>query len=340
MRNPKLQLTQRISQADARLTAGDRKVADYLLRTYPVGLLENASAIAHATGLNVSTVSRFFPKIGYRSIRTAHQEFREGLEFLMASPLSRGREQPRPATDDRALFHDVQRLDLKNIQETFKDISFADVRKLMRFLLDRSRGVYLFGSRKHYSLCYYAFIQLNGIRENVFLAPTDNFFVADLLARLRAQDILWLFDFRRYPRLSGKVAEYCDQAGAPVVLFTDSPMAPLSRFAGMTFTVATRGVSWFDSYTAGVSLINALLAEYVRQAGDSARERYAIRERLFRHFEIFTGYDALPAEREGRPLRALVPRRTGRMVLDAGGVSWGNRAANHRPIGNHRKEES
>ena len=181
----------------------------------------------------------------------------------------------------------------------------------------------------------YAFIQLNGIRENVLLAPTGNFFVADLLARLRAQDVLWLFDFRRYPRLSRKVAEYCVQAGAPLVLFTDSPMAPLARFAGMTFTIATRGVSWFDSYTAGVSLINALLAEYVRLAGDSARERYAIRERLFRHFEIFTGYDALPAEREGRALRGLGPRRMAPTVLDTGRVARGNRAANHRPIGNH-----
>jgi DNA-binding MurR/RpiR family transcriptional regulator len=258
----------------------------------------------------------------------------------MASPLSRGRERPRPAPDDRALFHDVQRLDLKNIQETFKDISFGDVRKLMRLLLDRNRGVYLFGPRKHYSLCYYAFIQLNGIRENVLLAPTGNFFVADLLARLRAQDVLWLFDFRRYPRLSRKVAEYCVQAGAPLVLFTDSPMAPLARFAGMTFTIATRGVSWFDSYTAGVSLINALLAEYVRQAGGSARERYAIRERLFRHFEIFTGFDALPAEREGRASRALDSRRMMRTVLGTGGAARGNRAANQRSIGNHRKEES
>jgi len=303
MQNPKQQLTERITRCYAQLTPSDRKIADYLLRNYPAALLENASAIARATGVNVSTVSRFFPKIGYESIRGAHREVREGLDFLMASPLTRSQRRPQTAPDDRALFQEVLRLDLGNLQETFKDIAYSDVRKLMRLLLDRDRGVYLFGPRKHYSLCYYAFIQLNGVRENVYLASTENFFVADLLARLRPRDVLWLFDFRRYPRLSRTVAEYCAQTGASVVLWTDSAMGPLVPLAELTFTVATRGASWFDSYTAGISLINAFLAEYIRLAGDSARERYAIRDRLFRQFGIFTGHEGLPAGKSSRKPR-------------------------------------
>jgi DNA-binding MurR/RpiR family transcriptional regulator len=300
MQNPKQQLAERVSHASARLTPSDRKIAEYLLRGYPGALLENASGIARATGVNIATVSRFFPKIGYRSIRSAHQELRAGLDFLLASPLARVQDRQRPVGDGRALFQEVLRLDLQNIEETFKEVSFADVRTLMHLLLDRSRSVYFFGPRKHYSLCYYAFLQLNGVRENVFLASTDNLFVADLLARVRRRDVLWLFDFRRYPRLSRKVATYCADAGATVVLFTDSPMAPLARYADLAFTIATRGASWFDSYAAGVSIVNALLAEYVRLAGDSARKRYAIRERLFHHFEIFTRREGLP-NGEGSP---------------------------------------
>ena len=55
----------------------------------------------------------------------------------------------------------------------------------MKLLVDPGRSVYLFGARKHFSLCFYTFIQLNGVRENVFLAPTGNFYVADLLTRVR-----------------------------------------------------------------------------------------------------------------------------------------------------------
>jgi hypothetical protein len=105
------------------------------------------------------------------------------------------------------------------------------------------------------------------------------------------------------------VAEYCAQTGASIALFTDSALAPLVRYANLKFTIATRGASWFDSYTAGIALINAFLAEYVRLAGKSARERYAIRERLFRHFEIFAGHDGPPDEAGNRDAKAVGPGR-------------------------------
>ncbi|MFA5027049.1 MAG: MurR/RpiR family transcriptional regulator [Candidatus Methylomirabilota bacterium] len=309
MPNPKLQFTEKVSRAYARLTPSDRRIADYLVRSYPTGLLESASSIAAALGVNVSTVSRFFPKIGYRSIRGAHRELREGLDFLIASPLTRAGRQPREAKGERRLLQDVLHLELRNLQETYDGIDPADVRRLMRLLADRSRAVYVFGARKHYSLAYYAFLQLNGIREDVVLAPTGNYFVADILARLRPQDVVWLFDFRRYPQLGVKVAEYAAQVGASIVLFTDSTLAPLTRLAKLKFIVATRGLSWFDSYTAGVSLVNAILAEYIRTVGASARARYAVRERLFRHFEIFTGHEGLPGAGERTSAPSAARRR-------------------------------
>jgi DNA-binding MurR/RpiR family transcriptional regulator len=330
MKHPKLQFADKVSQAHARLTASDRKIADYLLRSYPGGLLENASSIARALDVNVSTVSRFFPKIGYRSIRSAHRELKEGLDFLIASPLARGERRPLGAGNGRRCLQEVLHLDLRNLQEIFDGVSATDMRRLIRLLSDRRRAVYIFGARKHYTLAYYAFLQLSGIREDVFLTPTGNYFVADVLARLRPRDVVWLFDFRRYPRLGVKVAEYGAQVGAPLVLFTDSSLAPLVRFAELKFIVATRGASWFDSYTAGVSLVNAVLTEFIRSVGSSARERYAVRERLFRHFEIFTSHEELPTPQGGG----------GRNASRRGGLPGGNRAARGGPVGMRRKEES
>lgn len=295
MTNPKLQFRERVNRVYPRFTQGDRTIADHLLRTYPTGLLESASAIAQTLGLHVSTVTRFFPKIGYANIKAANRDVREALDFLMASPMARARERDRAVRGDTALFREVQRLDLKNIQDTFTDLSLADARRFLRLLLDRKRSVYVFGARKHFALCFYAFIQLNGVRENVFLAPTGNFYVADLLTRVRPGDVLWLFDFRRYPRIGSKVAEYCKQVGAAVVLFTDSPLAPAARHADLRFISATSGAAPFDSYAGCVSLTNAFLAEYVRRTPEAVRKRYEMQEALFRHFDIFTWQDRLPA---------------------------------------------
>jgi len=295
MTNPALQFRERVHRAYPRFTDGDRKIADHLLRTYPTGLLESASAIAQALDLHVSTVTRFFPKIGYANVKAANQDVRVALDFLMAPPLARVQGRQRAVTGDTALFAEVQRLDLKNIQDTFAELSFPEARRFLRLLLDPKRAVYVFGARKHFALCFYAFIQLNGVRDNVFLAPTGNFYVADLLARVRAGDVLWLFDFRRYPRIGTKVAAYCKQAGAEVALFTDSPLAPSAQYADLRFLSATGGASTFDSYAGCIALVNAFLAEYVRRARETVRKRYEVQEALFRHFDIFTWQDRLPA---------------------------------------------
>jgi hypothetical protein len=50
----------------------------------------------------------------------------------------------------------------------------------------------------------------------------------------------------------------------------------------------TRGSSAFGSYTAAVSLINALVAETVRRLGPNARERCERMEAVYRHFDVWS----------------------------------------------------
>jgi DNA-binding MurR/RpiR family transcriptional regulator len=56
----------------------------------------------------------------------------------------------------------------------------------------------------------------------------------------------------------------------------------------VAFTATTRGSSAFDSYTAAISLTNALLAELVRTMGDAARRRCERMERVYSHFDVWS----------------------------------------------------
>ena len=109
----------------------------------------------------------------------------------------------------------------------------------------------------------------------------------------------------------------CDHGILNTLLTLMSPQVPL---ADVTFIVSTRGVSAFDSYTAGSGLINALLAEYVRLAADSLQARYAIQKKLLRHFDIF-----VPHRSSGNGRRSAVRQRMTRgnappARLDSGGT--------------------
>ncbi len=76
-------LTERLAAHAAFLTASERALADDLLRHYPDGLLDSASAIASRTGTSASTVVRMFSKLGYGSLAEVRREARtEGTSRL------------------------------------------------------------------------------------------------------------------------------------------------------------------------------------------------------------------------------------------------------------------
>jgi len=119
----------------------------------------------------------------------------------------------------------------------------------------------------------------------------DQNYLPERLMRVRPQDVLLVFNFRRYPKINNRLTKFFTRSGGDIVLFTDSVMAPLYRSVKITFMVATQGAAVFDSYTAGVSLINALLAKYVKTAGPSVTKRFAELEKISRHLDVYTWHD-------------------------------------------------
>ncbi len=87
--DPKKQFLDRIVKNQSSLSLTDKKIADYLVHSYPGALLETASEISKKLGVSISTVTRFFPKIGFKSIRDAHRDLKKDFAYLKNSPLEK-----------------------------------------------------------------------------------------------------------------------------------------------------------------------------------------------------------------------------------------------------------
>jgi DNA-binding MurR/RpiR family transcriptional regulator len=106
--------------------------------------------------------------------------------------------------------------------------------------------------------------------------------------------VLVVFDFRRYPKVNIKLTEIFRDVGANVVAIGDSPISPSAKLAEVLFLVESKGAGIFDSYTAGFTLINALMAAVTRRSGEYVRQRYETLERYYSRFEIFSGQELNP----------------------------------------------
>ena len=269
------------------LTPGDRAVADYLLRSYPRFLFQTASEMARELDTSISTVTRFFPKIGFKSIRDAYAALKEQSSFVIDSPLDRYRQNQR-GTRTEGVFFETLEADLSNLERTFAEVDRAAVRKFVELTSGSRRRVCILGSRKVFALAYYLYIQLSAVRSRVQLVRTDNYFEVESALEACKGDTLIVYDFRRYPRVHLRTAEWFKAQGAHIITICDSRLAPTRTLSDVAFTATTRGPSAFDSYTAAISLTNALLAELVRTMGDAARRRCERMERVYSHFDVWS----------------------------------------------------
>ena len=196
MYHPKNHLATRISQNIDKFTPIDHRVADYILREYPTSMLKNASEIARALQVNVSTVTRFFPKIGYPSIKNAITDFKKNINFLINSPLDRFLQYREELPINQNVFNKVIELDMSNIQSTFKELSEKDVNLFVKLITKKARSIYVLGTRKEFSVAFYFYYQMASFRDNIFLLNPSN--LIDQLSRVKSRDLLVIFDFRRY----------------------------------------------------------------------------------------------------------------------------------------------
>ena len=112
--------------------------------------------------------------------------------------------------------------------------------------------------------------------------------ITDCFINFKPGDALILFDFRRYYEGHKKAADFVTKNGGEVYIFTDSPLAPSARYAKTLFILSTRGISIFDSYAAGLILLNALVAQLIKETQTMTRKRQGDFEELYKHFGIFS----------------------------------------------------
>lgn len=93
------------------------------------------------------------------------------------------------------------------------------------------------------------------------------------MADLGADDVVLAIGFRRRVPAFAAALKAAKAAKATVVLVTDPSGAANVRMADCTLTCHCRGDSMFDSYVAGVSVVNFLAMQLAEAMGTAGRRR-------------------------------------------------------------------
>ncbi|MGE7958870.1 MurR/RpiR family transcriptional regulator [Pseudomonas sp. NPDC089530] len=250
------------------LTPSERKVIRALLDHYPRNGLGPMSRLAEHAGVSDPTIVRLVKKLGFAGYAQFQEALLSDMDARLRSPSTLLQPRAHGRQDDT--WSQYLQGSLRSLEQTRALTQPEDVRILVDWLLDTRHQVYCYGGRFSSFLASYLLNHLRLLRPGCF-ALEDNTQLPDRLYDLQRQDLVLLFDYRRYQAQAQRVAATAKARHARVVLFTDIYTSPLREQADLIISAPVESTSAFDSLVPALAQVEALIASLTPRSSDLDR---------------------------------------------------------------------
>lgn len=262
----------RINAVMEQLTASERKVANVLLADYPYGGLVTIQELSRRAHVSAPSTTRFISKLGYGGYLDFQRHLIGELKQRELSPIELKLTEA-PSSSAHFLTDYTRRLmgKLTLMAEGLPPQQFDEV---CRIIADPNRHIFIIGGRVTDSVAQFLSIHLRQIRGRIYHIPADPELWPEYVLRMRKQDVLILFDVRRYqPRLA-QLAKIVSEEQQPVIIaITDKWMSPIASYAKHVFAVPIELETAWDTTVCLVTLVEAMIIRVSEADWDATRKR-------------------------------------------------------------------
>ena len=261
------------------LSPAERKLARVLLASYPIAGLESVARFAERAQVSPPTVTRFITKLGFSGYPEFQETLRHEVQARLSSPLTRYRDD-QPARGTESVLSDALDVAGENLKATLDVLSHRDVNEAVEIIGDVRRRVMVLGGRVSAPLARYLAAQLHLLRPGIGLVDSERSAPAQQLIDMRRNDVLIVFDYRRYQSDTIESARVAAAQGCNVILFTDPWLSPASAFARQVVVTSVDMVGPFDSLVGAMAVVEGVVAAVLNRLGPRAQSRMQSLERL------------------------------------------------------------
>ncbi|MDT8284257.1 MAG: MurR/RpiR family transcriptional regulator [Thermovirgaceae bacterium] len=274
-------LGERIAEKMPALSPGQQSIAKYILGNPRDAAFLTAFQLGEIVGVSESTVIRFAAVLGY----SGYPEMRSAVrEILMErlSTLERLREYDEPGGAHyffRAIDEDIKTLsaaqaslDTRALEELGSMVAAAD-------------QVLVAGQRSSRALAYYLWYYLSWLFPNIHLLDPDS--AIEKVINASPKSLVIGISFPRYTSWTVEVMRHSHMCGIPTASITNDYSSPLATWSNIVIPVPWNPISFIDSFTAPISIMNCVILGAARVLGSAVQQRLEILERTWGENEVY-----------------------------------------------------
>lgn len=280
------ELLDRIKQEQEDFPAAQKQVAAYVVdNCYQIPFL-SITSMAKNIGVSDSTIIKFCTQLGFEGFGEFKKVFSDYAysELTMLNKLSRS---TLSGGSDGTVFSEVLEEDTSNIQATLTSQINRDSLDRFLELLNNSENIYVTGGRSSLILAEHMASTLRylGLKIHDLSGGVGDYL--DRLMMIDKKDMVIAFCFPRYTAMVVSALRDLQEAGIPVVLFTDTGLSPAYPYADLVFLCNVSSKAWFPSYTSCMSLIGTICRAAGVLRKDSATSHVAKLEKRLLERGVF-----------------------------------------------------
>lgn len=256
------------------LTPEARKAATYVLENPRDVGVSTVREIAQAANVKPNTVVRMARQVGFEGYEDFRAPFREAIRQGAADFPKRARwlQDIRKSGDLGGLYADMVQGALRNVEETFANITAEDLKSAAEAIW-QSQSVFTLGVGVNNSTARnFTYLASTGmVRFHAIPRAGSN--AVDDLAWAGAGDTLIAITCRPYRAEVVEAVARAKEQGITIVAVSDSPASPIIRTADHGFVIACDTPQFFPSSVSTIALLETLLSFVIAVASDEIVER-------------------------------------------------------------------
>ena len=250
---------------------GQKRIGRYILDHYDQAAFMTASKLGKLTEVSESTVVRFAAELGFDGYPAMQKALQEMARNRLTSTQ---RIQAAENIYDRDVLSSVLQADIENLRQ----ISMDEDRDTFQTAVEKivhARHIYILGARSSTHLAGYLYFYMQMIFENVTLVQASAAGeIFEQLFRSGEGDVMIAFSFPRYSKDTINAARFARSRGAEIIAITDQKQSPVAQMSSAALLAPSEMLSFIDSMTAPMSLINALLVGSSTKMGTDVTETF------------------------------------------------------------------
>jgi DNA-binding MurR/RpiR family transcriptional regulator len=270
-------------------TLSQQKIAEYLTQHLDEALILKANQLAKEAGVSEATFTRFITRLGFSGFSEFKREI--GNYIIQGnSTTERLAESAETFGISDSVFLEILRGDIENIHKITNGISNELFEKAVG-KLSSAKSIYLLGLRSSYALAFYLAFNLRFFLKSVTLVKPGIGDIPEQVLSAGKGDVLIALSFKRFTRDVVNIVEKIKRKKAYIITITNSHLSPIAQLADMSLVVETEIPTYIESFTAPMSLLNALITAVALKKKKQALPALTKLETEFEEFETYISRD-------------------------------------------------